>query len=323
MQIGLESFSYHLAFALGRMDIFGFLRRTADLGLDGVQINVVRGPVWGHLGGDSRDHLEKVRAMARELGLFIEIDTRGTDPGHLSQALDVCHALGADVLRTFVSLGGDMDEELRRAPDDLRRVLPRARDLGIRLALENHEYETAADMIELLERIDSPQVGLLVDVGNSMMALEDPLAAVRAMAPYAVSTHFKDHVVISGDDDPRVVAVPIGMGNIDCAECLRILMAASILDRINIEESYGYSAPFRYPLPAQDTLEWLGPAFRCCPPPHDPGIIAPFLYESVPAGAEERFLDFQDRAVRHSVEQMKRIVRLVCQEPLSPETGLK
>jgi hypothetical protein len=38
MLLGLETFSYHLAFAYGKMDIFKFIQRTAQLGLDGVQI---------------------------------------------------------------------------------------------------------------------------------------------------------------------------------------------------------------------------------------------------------------------------------------------
>ncbi len=40
MLLGLETFSYHLAFAYRKMDVFGFIQRAADLGLDGVQLNI-------------------------------------------------------------------------------------------------------------------------------------------------------------------------------------------------------------------------------------------------------------------------------------------
>lgn len=40
MLLGLESFSYYLAFSAGKMDIFGFIRKAKALGLDGVQINM-------------------------------------------------------------------------------------------------------------------------------------------------------------------------------------------------------------------------------------------------------------------------------------------
>jgi sugar phosphate isomerase/epimerase len=299
------------------MDIFDFIQRTAQLGLEGIQINVVRGKNWGHLGGNDSTHLEKVRVMAKDLGFFIEVDTRGTDSVHLIKALDVCQALGADVLRTYLSLGGNRATELRQAKENIRQVVPKAEELGIRIALENHEYETSNDMIRLLKFIESPQVGLLVDIGNSMMALEDPLSATRAMAPYAISTHFKDHIVIDSDESSRVVGVPIGKGNIDIEACFRNLVAKSGLTRINIEESYGYSAPFRIPPPEGKDLNLLGAAFRKYPMPHDPAVIAPYLSESIPSDEAEQYLVWQDLAVQHSVAQMKRITRLFSKKGLN------
>ena len=321
MQLGLESFSYHLAFTMGRMDIFDFIQRSAQLGLEGIQINVVRGKNWGHLGGSDPTHLEKIRTMAKDLGFFIEIDTRGTDPGHLIKALDVCHALGADVLRTYVSLGGDLATELQQAKENIPQIVPKAEALGIRIALENHEYETSDDMIRLLECIDNPHIGLLVDIGNSMMVLENPISAVCKMAPYAISAHFKDHVLIENSESFRVVGVPIGMGNIDIEACFRILVARSSLTRINIEESYGYSAPHRAPLPGSNDLNHLGAAFRRYPPPHDPAVIAPYLSESIPSDGAEQYLVWQDLAVQHSVAQMKRIIRLFSKKDFNYPTN--
>ena len=63
MKIGLETESYHLLFQNGRMDIFGFIKRTAELGMDGVMINIIKDknldPNWGTLGSDEPKHLEK------------------------------------------------------------------------------------------------------------------------------------------------------------------------------------------------------------------------------------------------------------------------
>ena len=41
MEIGLETFSYHLAFGRGFVNVFDFISRTAELGLDGVQIKTL------------------------------------------------------------------------------------------------------------------------------------------------------------------------------------------------------------------------------------------------------------------------------------------
>ena len=63
MLLGLETFSYHLAFAYREMDIFAFIKRTHEFGLDGVQINI-EGDDLGHLGSDDSGFLRDVRAMA-------------------------------------------------------------------------------------------------------------------------------------------------------------------------------------------------------------------------------------------------------------------
>ncbi|MCK5802449.1 MAG: sugar phosphate isomerase/epimerase, partial [Lentisphaeria bacterium] len=240
MRLGLETFSYHLAFSAGTIDIFDFIERCALLELDGVQLNM------GHLraflradGGRARE----IREMAVAEGLFVEVDSRGTDPAHLARMLRLCKDLGADVLRTYASCGGDLAQELAQAPDHLRAVEPICRDLGIRIALENHEYETSQDILGIVEQVDSEWIGAHVDTGNSMMVWEEPTAAVRAMAPVAFSTHFKDHIVIVKDGEPLVVGVTLGRGSIDCHECFRILAEESPLDRLIIEVCYGYSAP--------------------------------------------------------------------------------
>jgi len=102
-------------------------------------------------------------------------------------------------------------------------------------------------VMEVVRHVNSEYVGAHIDTGNSMMEWEDPVAAVKNMAPRAVSTHFKDHMVIMVNDQPMVVGVPLGKGSIDCAECFRILAEQSPLERINIEVCYGYIAPFRVP----------------------------------------------------------------------------
>ncbi len=246
MLLGMETFSYHLAFPAGKMDVFDFIQRCAALGLDGVQLNA-EGPGLGHLGSHNPGHLQAIRDITKDLGLFVEVDTQGTDPKHLANMLNSCAGVGADVLRTFASCGGDLAQELAQAPQHLREVVPMCADLGIHIAVENHEYETAQDVLKVVRQVDSEWVGTHVDIGNSMMVWEEPVAAVAALASYAVSSHFKDHIVILEDEEPLVVGVTLGTGNIDCTECFRILAEESPLERVIIEVCYAYSAPFRRP----------------------------------------------------------------------------
>lgn len=306
MLLGLETFSYHLWFSDGRMDVFGYIERCAELGLDGVQINV-NGRNFGHLGGNDPGRLREVRELVEHHKMFIEIDSRGTDPEHLSAMLKLCEAVGADVLRTYASCGGDLALELAQAPKHLREMAPMCADLGIHIGIENHEYETSAEILEIVRRVDSEWVGTHVDTGNSMMAWEDPVAATAALAPYAVSSHFKDHIVIV-EDEPLVVGVTVGTGSIDCAECFRLLAEQSPLVRLITEVCYGYSAPFRRPQEQGGGGRLGEGVFRPVDGPHE---LSAVLLSSRPVPPEEmdQVLAWQDRSVVESVEFVKGLAR--------------
>ena len=160
--------------------------------------------------------------------------------------------------------------------------------------------ETAADILRIVEQVDSEWVGTHVDTGNSMMVWEDPVEATRALAPFAVSSHLKDHVVIVEAGEPLVVGVTNGTGSAECAECYRILCAESPLQRVVIEVCYGYSAPFRRP-EAEGAGGRLGEgAFRVVEGDQPPSWLLPHPGR-VPADQREELLAWQSRSVEESL----------------------
>jgi len=44
---------------------------------------------------------------------------------------------------------------------------------------------------------------------------EEPVEAVRKLAPFAFTTHFKDHIIIKDGDVYKVCGFPAGKDNID------------------------------------------------------------------------------------------------------------
>ena len=325
MLLGMETFSYHLAFAYGKMNIFDFIEKTAELGLDGVQINV-EGDDLSHLGSDDPGFLQEVRATIDDLGLFVELDTCGTNPRNLTRVLSICNTLGADIMRVYSSVGGDIQEEIKKAADDFIHVVPLCTDYGIKIAYENHEFESSGDILGVIRKVNSEFVGTHVDVGNSMMIWEDPIDAITAMAPQAVSTHFKDHIVIELNDQPMIVGVPLGKGSINLVESFRILADQSPLERINVEVCYGYMAPFRIP-EAEGYGAKLGQdCFRIQQPPFDPNVVAPYILQyldqpfelesyswqelaKIPTSEAQReeLVALQEMAVVESVEYVKKL----------------
>ncbi|MDP1422037.1 sugar phosphate isomerase/epimerase family protein [Peribacillus simplex] len=305
MKIGLETESYHLQFITGRMDIFGFIRKTAELGLDGVMINIVPWPGlsgWGTLESFEPEYLERVRKEIQKYGFFAEIDTNGSNPEHLKEVIEAAHRIGADVIRTYTCLGEYEPEKLKKAPGDIKQIVPLLEKYRIKLAVENHEEELADEVIQIINEVNSPWVSAHCDVGNGMMAWEDPVEAVRKLAPYAFTTHFKDHIIIHDGKDYRVCGVPVGTGNIDTEECFKILVKESTLTRINVEMCFPYAINFKRELGAGGVFAVGEGAFKVEQPPYDLSVIKPLDYYYPPKELLEQMIEDQEKGTVQSVK---------------------
>ncbi|EAN7682653.1 sugar phosphate isomerase/epimerase, partial [Salmonella enterica] len=314
MKLGLETESYHLFFQQGVMDIFGFIAKTSELGLDGVEINIIPDvglhPEFGVLNGVSPEYLAKVREAIESHGLYCEIDTRFTSHEAINRAVEIASALGAGVIRTYMFRRGEYNPQ--KYPEiitQLKSLTPLLSKKKIKLAIENHEDETADEIIEVVESVNSEWVGAHCDIGNGMMAWEEPLETVRKLAPYTYSTHFKDHIVTRNGKDLVVCGVPIGEGSIDIDTCFKTLVNESSLTRINIETCFPYASPFARPkgTGGVDTLEGT---FAVKPAPFDESKIKPLEYY-YPAKISESVLQelmaAQNRCVQVSVQTLKNL----------------
>ncbi|PKF90014.1 sugar phosphate isomerase/epimerase [Bacillus sp. BA3] len=305
MKIGLETESYHLQFITGRMDIFGFIRKTAELGLDGVMINIVPWPGlsgWGTFESFEPEYLERVRKEIQKYGFFAEIDTSGSDPEHLKKVIEAAHRIGADVIRTYTCLGEYDPERLKKAPGDIKQIVPLLEKYRIKLAVENHEEELTDEVIQIINEVNNPWVSAHCDVGNGMMAWEDPVEAVRKLAPYAFTTHFKDHIIIHDGEDYRVCGVPVGTGNIDTEECFKILVEKSTLTRINVEMCFPYAINFKRELGAGGVFAVGEGAFKVEQPPYDLSVIKPLDYYYPPKELLEQMIEDQEKGTVQSVK---------------------
>ena len=305
MKIGLETESYHLQFITKRMDVFQFIRKTAELGLDGVMLNIIPWPGKEHIAvleSFEPEYLERVKKEIQKYGLFAEIDTNGTDPKHLAKVIEVAHKIGADVIRTYCCFGVYDPAILEKAPEDIKQIVPLLTKYRIKLAVENHEEETTDEVIKIIEEVNSPWVGAHCDIGNGMMAWEDPVEAVKKLAPYAFTTHFKDHIIIKDGDEYKVCGVPAGEGNIDLDECFKTLVNDSKLTRINIEMCFPYAVSFKREPGAGGVYKVGEGAFKVESAPYDPNVIKPSDYYYPPEELIEKMIEDQEKGVERTVK---------------------
>jgi sugar phosphate isomerase/epimerase len=244
MKIGLDTFCYQISLAAGTYDIFDLIDRMDLLGVDGLQINI-NGANGRFLGADpgNRAHVNRVREALEERDFFVEVGGRGTAGDMLRWQLELCADLGADVLRTAVVLKDSFEEIRIDAVGDLENVLPLARELGVRIALENHEDLTAEVLASIVEELDDDHVGVCLDTGNGICIYEDPMETAARLAPHAVSTHIKDQRLVRIEGRIYSVGVRLGSGDVELPKVVETVTRQSGLDRLLIQDTTGYSTP--------------------------------------------------------------------------------
>lgn len=164
----------------------------------------------------SDDRLAELKTLADDLGLVLEVGTRGTAPEHLARYLHVAEQLGATLVRSMWTSGDDRPDaaETERR---LRQALPAYEAAGVTLALETYEVVPTADLVAVVARIGSDHLGICLDPANTVAALEHPADVVAMTAPYVVNWHVKDadFTRSPGWVGFQYTGVPIGTGRID------------------------------------------------------------------------------------------------------------
>jgi len=258
LKIGVDNFSYHRYFGWimpGQSDpgkrwtLDDFLKRAGELELDVVSLETCFLPTL------DRPFLESLRKKLSERnleGMLSWGHPRGLETGKnpaaaedLKNTVEAARFLETRVLR--IVCGGLADRLQEPVPLQKERVLKmlpgiveHARAHDVVLAMENHLDFTADEQVEILQKINSPNLRVTLDTGNNLRNLEDPMEVVRKLAPYTAATHIKD-ILATGKGNPATEwrrfwpSAPLGRGIIDLPEVLRILRQNNYRGALNLE----------------------------------------------------------------------------------------
>ncbi|ROR72421.1 sugar phosphate isomerase/epimerase family protein [Bogoriella caseilytica] len=168
------------------LDLAGAFCATREHGLGLFQI-CDYDPLTELPGGE----LAEAAATARDLGLAVELGTKGIEAGRLREFLRLAGVFDATLVRSMLYAPGSRPS-LTEAEAMLREVLPAYADAGVTLALETYEQVATTELAGLIESIASPHLGICLDPGNVVARLESPRDAVERAAPLTVNVHVKD-----------------------------------------------------------------------------------------------------------------------------------
>lgn len=189
MAIGLSTYAYFWRYsetAAHPMTVAAMLRDTATLGVLVFQICD-----YPAIESASDDELAAIRALARELGITLELGTRGTKPAHLRNYLRIAQALDATLLRSMWTAGDDRPSHTESVAR-LRAILPELETAGITLALETYEQVSSIELVALVEELNSERIGICLDPANTVANLELPSDVTARCLLWVKNWHVKD-----------------------------------------------------------------------------------------------------------------------------------
>lgn len=191
----------------------------------------------------SPDFHKRLRARLDETGMYLEVMAelpKTDDTSGFEHTVLAAKQAGALCVRVACLNGRRYEAFARQAEwwkfaDESRaaigRALPIAEKHRLPIAIENHKDWTLDDMGALLKTKSSEFLGVCLDTGNNLALLDDPMAVVEGLAPYAISTHFKDIAVEPHAEGFLLSEAPLGEGVLD----LKRMAAALAKSRLSIE----------------------------------------------------------------------------------------
>jgi sugar phosphate isomerase/epimerase len=187
--IGLGTYAFfwqHSERAPEPLTLADMLRRTREFGVDLFQICD-----YAPLLGFSAAELQELRATADELGILLELGTKGISAEHLANFLELAGVLGATLVRSMTNSPASRPTTAE-AEGLLRAALPAYEAAGVTLALETYEQIPSTELVGLVEAIGSERLGICLDPANTVAGLENPREVVERCAPYTKNLHVKD-----------------------------------------------------------------------------------------------------------------------------------
>lgn len=168
------------------LSLVGAFEATRDAGVELFQICD-----YAPLETMTDTELRDAAAAARDLGLRIQLGTKGIEPAHLSRFLELAEIFDAHLVRSMLTSPTSSPDH-DTALEWLTKALPAYEAAGVTLALETYEQVATVTLVELIDEVSSPALGVCLDPANVVARLESPRRCVQQVAALTRNVHVKD-----------------------------------------------------------------------------------------------------------------------------------
>jgi sugar phosphate isomerase/epimerase len=214
----VSSYSFSRLVGSGAMKQIEVMAKTKEMGFDVIEFSTLSLAK----GETPLSFAPRLKAESDRVGLPIANYTIGADfingsggdwkaeAERLKTEVQVAKILGAPGMRHDATRGFPAGHKGAKGFDDAlpmlikgcRAVTEYAADLGIKTMVENHGFfcQDSERVEKLINGVNHPNFGALIDMGNFLCADEDPTTAIGRLIPYAMHVHAKDFHVKRGTE---------------------------------------------------------------------------------------------------------------------------
>ncbi len=144
----------------------------------------------------TRKQLAKFKAYAQKLNLTVHLETSSTHKADIDKVIQIARMLDVQSIRVYSRYEGTLSQVMARTVSDLVYMSEQADRYDLFFDFEQHEEFKSSEIVQMLKEVDHPRINALFDFTNMINAHEQPLPALRIMAPYIRQVHLKGAKII-------------------------------------------------------------------------------------------------------------------------------
>lgn len=234
-----------------------------------------------------QNHIEQLKQLADKHALRIYVgaggicknaskfsDKYGDAESMVAKGIRVAKLLGSPTVNVKIGSIDDrfLDGGIQPRIDEAVRVLKacknKADDAGIKFAFENHAADLRSEeLLDLIKEVGTETCGVMIDPGNSLWAMEDPMKQLGMLAPYVLCNSLRDYMIWESAEGATFQWTAIGEGLMDVRRYVEQLSQANPGMPVFVEAISNSARPIpflraehwkAYPhLRAADTIDFL------------------------------------------------------------------
>ena len=262
MKVAVSSYSFSQAIRDGRLTLKECIAKAKEIGFEAIEFVDFNVTTTLPEGMTMMEYAKELRAECDRVGIAVTNFTIGADfqnrdtaeeVARVKEMVDIAEAFGATGMRHDVASGAkpyqSFDHALPKIAEGVRQVAEYAATKGIKTMSENHGFfaQDALRVEKLINTVNHPNYGWLIDMGNFTCADENPAISVGIGAPYAFYVHAKDFIIKPADgpnpgkfffqsrNGNYLRGTIVGQGNVPVKHCLMALKKAGYDGYVAIE----------------------------------------------------------------------------------------